>query len=974
MMTLRDVASLSFVVACLSLTPQLDADDSTTFESQAKPFLARYCVDCHGADTQEGDVAFHELTGVHADNAHLWKSIWEQVAVKEMPPREGAQPTLEERQQLAEFIVAGMQRALKDKGGYHEHLHPSKGNLLDHDLLFGELPKNLEPTSSPARIWRLHPQEHFTRLNELVSTERPYNAEKPGVRAHGDQVPEHYQRGSNIYLGVQDTVDWVGSSFSLHSGLAKITPVLSTKVKRGLQHYPFLYSVNTAETLRIASDAEAILRFMAHGPEGYPFQFVDRVEDIDQKNKGKATYKGRTIQTKHGDPEGVYYRKASKRPITPVYDLMAEPGVSDERIGASVDFLFEALTLRPPTAEETATYLRVVKNSIEDLGKEEGAILGLTAIFLDRAALFRSELCKTGEPDKYGRVMLQGQELALAINAAFSYIAPDKHLKQAIEEGRLKTREDVRREVTRILADDSIRKPAILRFFREYFDYELAGKVDKDDNLLIKAGGLSKSKSHRFLMVKMATNTDRLVELILEEDRNVLYELLTTNRAILPDSSRDEGYFRSLSKDGKIVDKNGKPILVRKGTKFVSVREKEADLLPPLQVKELPGIVVDNPDARVSGKWSDSSGITNRVGSEYLFSRTSGAKVVYPVSLPKAGKYEVRMTIAQHPNRAPKAAVTVRHKDGEETFRIDQRRAPGTFNKRGSDRYFQSLGFFVFPSGPWDAVEISVRDGGGMVVADAVQFLAADASIVAGNKTAPTETPAETVDQTVHVRIQPFSEISDRKDIPGGKTDRRLTTLPADQRMGILTHPIWLVAHSDAMDNHAILRGKWIRERLLGGAIADVPITVDAMLPDEPKETLRHRMRVTREESCWKCHRKMDPLGLPFEMFNHAGLFRTTELGKPVNAKGEITDSGDAALDGSVNNALEMIGKLSRSERVKQVFVRHAFRYWMGRNETINDAPVLQDAYKAYVDNDGSMKALLISLLTSDAFLYRKVK
>ena len=41
------------------------------------------------------------------------------------------------------------------------------------------------------------------------------------------------------------------------------------------------------------------------------------------------------------------------------------------------------------------------------------------------------------------------------------------------------------------------------------------------------------------------------------------------------------------------------------------------------------------------------------------------------------------------------------------------------------------------------------------------------------------------------------------------------------------------------MDNHAILRGRWIRERLLGGGIPDVPITVDAMLPDEPKKTSR---------------------------------------------------------------------------------------------------------------------------------------
>ena len=115
----------------------------------------------------------------------------------------------------------------------------------------------------------------------------------------------------------------------------------------------------------------------------------------------------------------------------------------------------------------------------------------------------------------------------------------------------------------------------------------------------------------------------------------------------------------------------------------------------------------------------------------------------------------------------------------------------------------------------------------------------------------------------------------------------------------------------------------------------------------------------------------MDPLGLLFEMYNHAGLFRTTELGNPVNATGAITGSGEPSLDGPVSNALEMIEKLSRSERVKQVFVRHAFRYWMGRNETIDDAPVLQDAYQAYETSGGSMKALLLSLLTSDAFLYR---
>jgi len=64
--------------------------------------------------------------------------------------------------------------------------------------------------------------------------------------------------------------------------------------------------------------------------------------------------------------------------------------------------------------------------------------------------------------------------------------------------------------------------------------------------------------------------------------------------------------------------------------------------------------------------------------------------------------------------------------------------------------------------------------------------------------------------------------------------------------------------------------------------------------------------------------------------------------------------------------------KLATSDHVRQVFVRHAFRYWMGRNETLEDSPTLIAADKAYVESGGSMKALVASLLSSDSFLYRK--
>ena len=65
--------------------------------------------------------------------------------------------------------------------------------------------------------------------------------------------------------------------------------------------------------------------------------------------------------------------------------------------------------------------------------------------------------------------MLQGQELALAINAAFSYIQPDDQLKSALASGKLKTREDVKREVTRILNDDSNQKTALTTVLQRVF-------------------------------------------------------------------------------------------------------------------------------------------------------------------------------------------------------------------------------------------------------------------------------------------------------------------------------------------------------------------------------------------------------------------------------------------------------------------------------------------------------------------------
>jgi hypothetical protein len=208
--------------------------------------------------------------------------------------------------------------------------------------------------------------------------------------------------------------------------------------------------------------------------------------------------------------------------------------------------------------------------------------------------------------------------------------------------------------------------------------------------------------------------------------------------------------------------------------------------------------------------------------------------------------------------------------------------------------------------------------------------------------------------------------------------------MPEGQRVGLLTHPAWLVAWSGNFGNDPILRGKWIREHLLAGSIPDVPITVDATVPEDPHKTLRQRLEVTRQEYCWKCHQKMEPLSLPFEAYNDFGQYRTEEgLGvtkalkkpketAPVVTSGQIIDSGDESIDGDVRDVHDLMDRLTKSPRVRQSFVRHAFRYWMGRNESFVDSPTLMAADRAYVESSGSFKQMVLSLLTSDSFLYRK--
>ena len=246
------------------------------------------------------------------------------------------------------------------------------------------------------------------------------------------------------------------------------------------------------------------------------------------------------------------------------------------------------------------------------------------------------------------------------------------------------------------------------------------------------------------------------------------------------------------------------------------------------------------------------------------------------------------------------------------------------------------------------------------------------------------------------------------------RTSEQVTGVPAEdirwtarkyattERAGMLTHPAWLIAHSKNTETDPVHRGKWIREKLLAGTIPDVPITVDAVIPEDHHKTLRQRLAMATEvDYCWRCHQHMNPLGYAFESYDDFGRFRREESLEyaehrikegpeqgnnhildvrdwfktlPVHTHSTLKGTGSPELDGTIEDAGDLIQRLAKSERVRQSILRHAFRYFMGRNELLSDSKTLMDADEAYVKSGGSFDAVIVSLLTSDSFIYRKAR
>lgn len=1018
MNSVRYIAPGFSVVLLASLTAAASAEENSAqahefkLPEQAEVILDRYCFNCHDEDMQKGNIRLDNLTELDTSKRlDLLNRVQEQIYFQHMPPKDKRKPDEEERKSILGFISAelGVYEASTLEGKLQK---PEYGNYIDHQKLFSGEYKDV-PAYTTDRRWLISEYIFNAKFQRILKNETIVNRGKERLKAVGSKrlqglslanpfllpktVGVRYYANEDLTGGHLSSMLTNAQNVSVHMtdylvprGKGKYLPAVteilamedahaatiasrraflenhierlceeiyadrneamlptfvpvvlqplpelkegeiykkapmnvSTGMLEKLGAAPLVYHSLTDPELGKMSDEEfraycerfwfyrgdhertiqsrmALLREYVPDFRGIAQDQLKRHKKIDYKPLADEEMAELRAAIQKHRKKGDHYNTLIATCIEDWEKSFAQKRVeagppSPELLTKLASELSWLILEREPTPDETADYIALTQSYVEKLGRRKAVQKLIQTIFLSTEFAYRSEF-GVGEADEHGRRMMSPRDASYAIAYALTDQSPDAELVAAATSGRLNTREDYKREVERILAKRDVRSiidPILedkswqdnsttlpireLRFFREFFGYPKALEIFKDEKRL---GGdrLDDSTS------RVVNEADRIVEYILEKDKNVFEELIGTEEFYVFHNGDNEAMTARSEHIKRIYEYFKDKDWQNFGYKELEEHKEFLRKYPMRDIK---------PDDLKSG---------NRSGDGLKLFKKSLTSIM--ARLDKGQK-----------DAAP----------------FDLYRGYGSDFMPGEN--VAMLWGFSKDNWHWSATQ-------------------------------PAKVP---------------------------------------NRKGMLTHPAWLIAHAFNTETDPVHRGKFVREKLLAGTIPDVPITVDAQIPEDHNKTLRSRLAMaTENKNCWHCHVSMNPLGNTFEMYDDFGRFRTEEALEypehlitkrpdeakdrnhlldlrdiyktlPVDSTGQLVGTQDPSLDGDLKDAVDLAGRLSKSRVMRQSFIRHAFRYFMGRNEFLSDSKTLIDAEQAYLEKGGSFDAVIVSLLTSDSFIYRK--
>ncbi len=117
------LAATLMAVVSLGANAQAQTENQTLdLKKSLQPFIRSYCMECHGAEAQEGQVRFDQVSWLieSNDTAQRWQDVLDQLNGGDMPPSEADQPSDEELASVLEKLnktLVKARRRLTDTGG-----------------------------------------------------------------------------------------------------------------------------------------------------------------------------------------------------------------------------------------------------------------------------------------------------------------------------------------------------------------------------------------------------------------------------------------------------------------------------------------------------------------------------------------------------------------------------------------------------------------------------------------------------------------------------------------------------------------------------------------------------------------------------------------------------------------------------------------------------------------------------------------
>ncbi len=202
--------------------------------------------------------------------------------------------------------------------------------------------------------------------------------------------------------------------------------------------------------------------------------------------------------------------------------------------------------------------------------------------------------------------------------------------------------------------------------------------------------------------------------------------------------------------------------------------------------------------------------------------------------------------------------------------------------------------------------------------------------------------------------------------VPAEETFSKVHLAADSHRGGLLGQASILTATSNGVESQPVVRGVWVLESLLGTPPSPPPPDIEPLEPDtRGVSTIRQLMERHRNNpTCYECHRKIDPLGLAMEHYDHVGQWRDRYSKRlPIDATGELAN-------GTVIQGPEGIKSMLKQypEQFNRCLTEKLLIYALGRRLSFTDRDDIDRITESIQKEELGLRDLIHQVVLSEAF------